>query len=95
MARKKRTSEEMFPVVEAYLESGKTQKAFCLAENIPLAVFAYWLSKYRRSRDTSFVEIAPPRGEESALLEVLYPSGVRLRFFGWVDASYVGSLLEQ
>ena len=39
---KQRTSEEMFPVIERFLESGQTQKTFCAECGLPLSVFFYW-----------------------------------------------------
>jgi len=41
-------AEKMFAVIEAYLTSGQTQKAFCESEAVALATFQYWLARYKR-----------------------------------------------
>ena len=42
-----RTSEEMFPIISRFADSGMTQRAFCDQESISMSVFQYWLKKYR------------------------------------------------
>jgi hypothetical protein len=85
MTRAHRTSEEMFPLIEAYLSGHLTQKDFCLEHELPISVFCYWLRKHRSasSEPGSFLEITPEATSHSErpLLEVCYPHGVRLRIF--------------
>jgi transposase-like protein len=94
--RPKRTAEEMFPLAEAYLQGGITKKEFCARHAVPESVLGYWLAKYRRQTPPgadAFLEITPePAGH--AFLEVSYPSGVRLRLFSPVAASYLEALLR-
>ena len=96
---KQRTSEEMFPVIERFLESGQTQKTFCAECGLPLSVFFYWLTKYRRQltgASGSFIEIRPdPVPAEMAHVEVLYANGTRVRLFSAVTPSYVTSLVTE
>ncbi len=88
----------MFPVVEAYLGSELTQKDFSAEHGISVAVLCYWLSKYRRKSVESgaFLEIHPGAAAtaELPLLEVCYPSGVRLRIFSPLKAAYLDHLLS-
>lgn len=99
MKQRKRTSEEMYPLVEAYLgvRGRITIKEFSSSHGISEAVFTYWLIKYRRQMATreEFVEITPPSGGEAAhpLVELLYPNGIRVRLFAPVAPSYLASLL--
>lgn len=88
MARQHRTTAEMYPVIEAYLESGLTQRVFCREHGLGMPVFAYWLAKYRReqrqgrSHGSAFIELAAPvAGSERAVAELIYPSGIRVRLF--------------
>ena len=80
-----RTPAEMFPLVEAYLERNQTKKAFCAARGISESVLGYWLTRYRRERMPdagAFVEISPPlAAADHAVMELVYPHGVRLRLF--------------
>jgi len=50
--RKHRTPEEMYPLIRAYLENGKTQNRFCQDEGLSKTTFQYWLRKYRDRQDT-------------------------------------------
>ena len=97
MKKGTRTNDEMYPLVEAYLESGRTIKTFSADQAIPEGVFGYWLRKYRRQKnaDSPFVEI-PPESVTAyghPIVEVLHPNGIRLRFFSPVAPSYPATLL--
>ena len=80
MKQRTRTQEEMYPLVEAYLEvrGTITIKEFSSSRGISEGVFTYWLTKYRRQVATreEFVEITPPSGTEAAhpVMEFLYPN---------------------
>lgn len=92
----KRTSHQMYPVVEAYLASDQTQDSFCSEAGISVAVLNYWLKKYRNEQGEpppSFVQITPSTSG-SASLEVSYPGGIRLRFDRVVAAAYLRELLR-
>ena len=89
----KRTAEQMYPVVEAYLASDLTQEIFCQYEGFSTAVLNYWLKKYRNEHGrTSFVEIQP--AASSGCLELVYPNGIRLSFDRLVPAAYLRELLR-
>ncbi len=96
MKRTQRRPEEMYPLVEAYLASGQTQKAFCAEHDLAVPVLGYWLRHYRRGQEVSevpaFFEITPPRGG-APVAEIEYPGGVRLRLFTPVGPSYLAALL--
>ncbi len=57
MGKKKfKTSEEMFPLVKAYLEGEKSRADFCFENGIKQHVLNYWLSQYRKNQSQSSVE---------------------------------------
>ena len=88
----KRTSAQMYPVVEAYLASDQTQDAFSQEEGISVAMLNYWLKKYRSEHGgTPFVEIKPTA---VACLELVYPNGIRLCFDRLAPAAYLRELLR-
>lgn len=97
MTHSRKPAHEMFPLVERYLDGHKTQKDFCRAHDISTSKLCYWLAKYRREtaeRPSAFLEITPPTPPEAAaLLEVVYPHGVRLRVFSLVEPAYLARLL--
>ena len=97
MTQPRRTTRAMYPLVERYLRGHKTQKVFCAEHGISTSILCYWLAKYRREtpdKSGAFIEImpaAPP--QEQALVEVVYPHGVRLRLFTPVETAYLEPLL--
>ena len=101
IARSRRTSTEMFPLVEKWLESRENQKDFCTFHRLPLAVFSYWLKKYRAQGIEQPVET----GQKFAALsvhhasfsgpEIEFPNGVKIRLSAATSASYLRELAGQ
>ena len=97
MEKPKKTAGEMYPLIEKYLEGHLTQKVFSSKYGITESVLNYWLAKYRKQKENttdSFIEITPssPHADQ-AFLEVVYPHGIRLRFFSPVDPLYLDRLV--
>lgn len=42
----RRTSSEMYPLIEKWEESGQTREVFCAKNNLTIGLFAYWRKKY-------------------------------------------------
>jgi hypothetical protein len=97
MARTQRTAREMYPVIETYLKSGRTQKDFCAEHELSKPVFAYWLARYRRQDGRSdapaFFEVSLPAAHEP-VAEIDFPGGVRIRLFTPVGPEYLAALLR-
>ena len=82
-----RKRDDMYRIINAWQNSGMTQKAFCRDHNLKLSVFYYWLGKYRKSgTDNSqperFIPISLSHAKErdnayACVLE--YPDGTTLR----------------
>lgn len=100
-----RTEAEMFPLVESWLHSGLTQKAFSLQHQLPPHILPYWASRYRKTKSireatapktgSSFIPLSPP-GPPAALtnqMEIAFPGGVIFRFAGLVPVAYLQELL--
>ena len=100
MRKPKGTAEEMYPLVEQYLKGSQTAEAFCAEHGISRSQLSYWRHKYGKkaaaSEGAAFVEIGAPalRGQAQAQAEVVYPSGVRLRFFVPVSSSFLATLVK-
>lgn len=85
--RIRRTSEQMFPLVEKYESSGQRQKDFCNLHDIRIGTFQYWLRKYREEysgRSSFFQEITVLPRSDSSRLEVRHilistPSGMEIK----------------
>jgi transposase-like protein len=98
MKQAPRTREEMYPLVEQFLESQETIKSFATSHDLPKSVFEYWLRKYRKEQadDSAFVEVTPSviGTHSQPYVEVVHPQGIQLRFFAPVSASYLATLLR-
>ena len=94
MGQPRRTADEMYPLVEQYEERAQTAAAFCAEHGISYAQLLYWRQKYRRDAadSRSFVEIGRSAAGDAAQVEILYPGGMRVRFFAPVSASYLAQL---
>lgn len=99
-----RTSEEMFPVVEDWLQSGLTQKAYSQRHNLPLHILPYWANRYRKfqqdpntasalSSTGHFIPVSTGNTMNGGM-EIVLPTGVVIRFAEPVPASYLQQLLR-
>ena len=72
---------ELLGMITQWQESGLTQKAFCINNNIAYHVFHYWYGVYRSKQNTtdSFVpvKIRPAANEE--LIIISGTSGIQVR----------------
>ena len=101
IARSRRTSKEMFPLVEQWLDSRENQKDFCTFHRLPLAVFSYWLKKYRNhdiekpaEAGTKFAALSV-RQELSCGPVIDFPDGVKIRLSPHTPTSYLRELAGQ
>jgi len=95
-----RTSEEMFPVVEDWLQSGLTQKSYSQQHQLPGHVLPYWVGKYRKTQSatdqktSSFIRLTPPAAPSMHSIEIVLPTGVVVRFAQPVPVTYLQQLLS-
>jgi len=99
-----RTSEEMFPVVEDWLQSGLTQKAYSQRHDLPLHILPYWASRYRKANQAPIDQSAQSSSGHfisvstgntmNCGMEIVLPTGVVVRFAEPVPASYLQQVLR-
>ncbi len=98
MRKPKGTAEEIYPLVEQYLKGSQTAEAFCAEHGISRSQLCYWRHKYGKkaaaSEGAASVETGAPALRGQAQAEVVYPSGVRLRFFVPVSFSFLATLVK-
>ncbi len=102
-------ARSMFPLIEAYLASGLSQKHFCEAEGIAYSTFHWWLRQYRQrqaeaeagsEKRNGFIPLkisnSPQEaaGDESLYCEIEYPGGVVLRLSGRVEREVLLALIQ-
>jgi hypothetical protein len=98
MPQPNRCNQDMYPLVEIYLQGHHTQQVFCDEYEMTTSVLNYWLAKYRKQAaqvSDAFLEIGPSTSvQDQAFIEIQYPHGVRLRLFRSVSVGYVEQLVR-
>lgn len=99
----RRNSQEMYSLMESYELGTMSRTAFCSHHDLPLSVFGYWRSKYRKSQGLNHgskqrdnfisLEVSPP-ASGSVVFELELDNGVKLRFHKYPDVKYLQSLLS-
>lgn len=100
-------AQEMYGIIEQYLESGLPQRTFCDQINMNLGTFQKWLYYFRKDNpnrkrkekitDADFIpiEIQPKeRSKKVSMYTIEYPNGVTLRMNGSVAISELHELLK-
>ncbi len=92
--------QQMFALIEQWLTSGLTQKAFCEQHSIRYYVFHYWYKRYRMQQSgmqdnaTSFVKLQVAKPSHAGSVEINFPGGIRLVFHEPVSSSYLKALIS-
>jgi hypothetical protein len=95
-----RTAEEMFPVVEDWLESGLTQKEYSSQHQLAKHILPYWVGRYRTThpssaeKNSSFIRLSTPSAPSVDDMEVVLPTGVVIRFSSTIPIAYLAQLLK-
>lgn len=80
---RRRSKEEMYPIIEGWQSSGLPKKTYCEQKGIPQWLFFYWEKKYKEEHETGgFLPLNI--GDENktianGFIEVKYPNGVIIR----------------
>ncbi len=88
--------EDMFTLIEKYLDSSQAQRDFCLENKISFAKFTYWLTKYRKTRKTSgFIPLNFTTPNIIGDTRIELPNGVTIFFNGSVNTVFIGELISK
>lgn len=71
--------EQMEIEIQQWRESGLKKKDYCLQRGITVSAFSYWITRINQNKSRGFVPLIPPVSSASSWIEVIYPSGVRLK----------------
>src|SRR5690554_5175478 len=71
--------EKMLSMVEDWKASGLTQKAFSALHGIKVATLGYWVAKSKEPKVAGFIALTGKPVTSSERIEIIYPTGVRLR----------------
>lgn len=71
--------EKMLSMVEDWKASGLTQKTFSALHGIKVATLGYWVARSKEPEGHNFIPITDSLRKGSQQVEIIYPTGVRLR----------------
>ena len=82
MQNKKENRVQMLAMISQWRQSGLTQKAFCVANNVAYHVFHYWYGVYRTSENSpgSFVPVTIRPVGKHELITITGLSGIQVQF---------------
>lgn len=86
--------EKMLSLVAEWKASGLTQKEFGVMHGINVATLGYWVarSKEQEANSRGFIEVTSRPAVKSEQIEVIYPTGVRLKVSR--DLSLISQLIR-
>lgn len=87
--------ERMYALIAAYRQSGQSAKIFCAEKGIKVSTFQYWIQKQKKAQLPGFIPVrtcfSTPAGTPG--IELVYPSGIRLRLSSF-DLHQINQLLN-
>jgi hypothetical protein len=100
MKKTQYTEKEMLAIYMDWQQSGLSKKAYCTQANVPCSTFHYWAKKFYLKSPSSasgFLELKLPKKDINAnplrpVVEIEYPSRVKIKFSSWPDAAWLKSL---
>ena len=77
-------SQRMFALVDEWLASTETKKAFCEEQGINVHTFSYWITKRQRTDSPTggFTPVDVSGVQPTGQLIITYPKGVTIRMDG-------------
>lgn len=94
MAR--RRGNDWVGIVEAFQQSGETQRAFSSKRGVPLTTLQSWIYRRRRDRSSSrLVEVrVAPAARDFGPAEIALPSGVTVRVGAGTEPAWTSALIK-
>jgi hypothetical protein len=86
-------------MIEAWQQSGLSQKQYCLQNNIAYHIFHYWYKRYRNkqaanaSNPAGFSALTVNGTSSTGYTELQYPDGKKILFHGPVSVDYLKVLI--
>lgn len=88
--------EDMFALVEKYLNGSQTQTDFCRDYNLSLSKFAYWLKKYRESQKApGFIPLKFKQPSIMGDTRIELPNGIAIIFNGSINTAFIAELIHR
>ena len=100
MSRLPEVEQQMFKLIDQWLQSDLTQKAYCHEQSIRYHVFHYWYKRYRQqqagidNKSSSFVKLQISKPVIAGAVEIHFPGGIHLFFHEPVSSNYLKALIS-
>jgi hypothetical protein len=100
MSQAPEVRQQMFKLIEQWLQSKLTQKEYCEQQSIRYHVFHYWYKRYRQQQagngnnHSSFVKLQIAKTVTTGVVEIHFPDGIRLFFHEPVSSNYLKALIS-
>ncbi len=95
---RRKTSEEMYPLIGEYLRGTISLGKLCATNKLSKGQFYYWYRKYQSEKAPTnkrkFVRLSAPNNTQRYSLEITIPSGITIRSDDPISIDYLKSLLE-
>ena len=96
----KQSQAAMLKMIDSWMQSGLSQKAYCEQNNIRYYVFHYWYKRYRDQQgvveENSFVPLTVKPSTfpvSNSAIEIFLPDGKRILFHQPVGPDYLKALI--
>lgn len=105
MQSKEEIREQKFLMIEAWQQSGLSQKDWCARESMAYHSFHYWYKKYRSVHPSAFesldkkqrfisLEVQSSFNSSAVNLELLLTDGRRVLFYNPVSSDYLKAIIS-
>ena len=91
--------QQNLTMIDAWKQSGLSQKQYCLQNNIAYHIFHYWYKRYRdkqaaRGSDpTAFIPLIVNGASSTGYVELQFPDGKKILFYGPVSVDYLKAVI--
>ena len=91
--------QQNIAMIEAWQQSGLSQKQYCLQNNIAYHIFHYWYKRYRDkqiaqgSNSAGFIPLTVNGVSSTGYVEVQFPDGKKILFHGPVSVDYLKAMI--
>ena len=91
--------QQKLAMIDAWQQSGLSQKQYCLQNNIAYHIFHYWYKRYRdkqaaRGSDPAgFIPLTVNVASAGGYIELQFPDGKKILFHGPVSVDYLKAMI--
>ena len=91
--------QQKLAMIDAWQQSGLSQKQYCLQNNIAYHIFHYWYKRYRdkqaaRGSDPAgFIPLTVNGASSTGYVELQFPDGKKILFHGPVSVDYLKAMI--